>query len=143
VPSNVQTGDITVAYSRGTNNLYSGILRRPGNLLLNILSTKNAFGATLMKVLSSRTQVDQPFVQASVVGGKDHVFVGGNDFAAPMGRTATIDLSRNASATNPAFSKARIETRNTPVQNGPQIRPTSHRDGTSMPCSTAGGPLTT
>jgi hypothetical protein len=130
VPSNVQTGDITVAYSGGTNNLYSGILKRPGNLLLNILSTKNAFGTTPMKVLSSRTQVDQPFVQASVVGGKDHVFVGGNDFAAPMGRTATIDLSRNASAANPAFSKARIETRNTSGQNGPQIRPTSHRDGT-------------
>ena len=49
VPSNVQTGDITVAYSGGTNNLYSGILRRPGNLLLNILRTKNAFGTTPMK----------------------------------------------------------------------------------------------
>ena len=65
-----------------------------------------------------------------MVGGKDHVFVGGNDFAAPGGRTATIDLTRNASVTNPAFSQARIETRNTSGQDGPQIRPTSHRDGT-------------
>jgi hypothetical protein len=42
VPSNVQTGDITVAYAGGTNNLYSGILKRPGNLLLNILRMLSA-----------------------------------------------------------------------------------------------------
>jgi hypothetical protein len=97
--------------------------------LLNIFSTKNAFGATPMKVLSSRTQVDQPFVQASVVGGKEHVFVGGNDFAAPMGRTATIDLSRNACATNPAFLKARIETRNTPERSADSPHESSRWNG--------------
>jgi hypothetical protein len=130
VPSNVQTGDITVAYSGGSNNLYSGILRRPGNLLLNILRTPDAFGTAAMNVLSSRTQVDQPFVQATVVSGKEHVFVGSNDFAAPNGRSATIDFCRDASAISPAFSKARIETRSTVSQDGPQIRPTSHPDGT-------------
>ncbi|HKE30633.1 MAG TPA: hypothetical protein VKD65_02835, partial [Candidatus Angelobacter sp.] len=60
VPSNLDTGDITVGFSRSTNNLYSGILKRPGNLLLNILRTKNASAPTPMTVLSNREQVDQP-----------------------------------------------------------------------------------
>jgi hypothetical protein len=130
VPSNVQTGDITVAYSGGSDNLYSGILRRPGNLLLNILRTPDAFGTGTMNVLTSRTRVDQPFVHATVVNGKEHVFVGTNDLAVTNGRTATIDFSRDAAAATPAFSKVRIETRATSGQNGPQIRPVIHADGT-------------
>src|SRR5919199_61995 len=35
------TGDITVRFARTTNNLYAGILRRPGFLRLNILRTNN------------------------------------------------------------------------------------------------------
>lgn len=129
VPSNSQTGDITVAFS-GKNNLYSGILKRPGNLLLNILRTNNASGSTPMSVLSNRQRIDQPFMQAKTIGNKDRVYVGSNDFAAPGGRTAAIDLSMDAAKSTPSFKTVYIEKRNTSGQNGPQIRPCVHSDGT-------------
>lgn len=131
VPSNLQTGDITVGFSRSTNNLYSGILKRPGTLLLNILRTNNASAPTPMKVLSNRTQVDQPHLQATTVNSKDRVYVGNNDFEAPGGRTATVDVSLDAAASSPSFRSIRIETRNTGSagQNGPQIRLAAHPDG--------------
>ncbi|MBA3766447.1 MAG: hypothetical protein H0W99_05560 [Acidobacteria bacterium] len=129
VPSNVQTGDITLAYSR-SGFLYSGILKRPGNLLLNILRTPIPTQANLMTVLSSRTRVDQPFVQTSVIANRDHVYVGNNDFNAPGGKTATVDVSASGGANT--FTPARIERRSTGSagQNGPQIRPTSLTTGT-------------
>src|SRR5439155_1148871 len=48
------------------------------------------------------------------------LYVGINDFAAPNGRTATVDVSLNGGAT---FTSRRIESRNTLGQNGPSIRP--------------------
>lgn len=131
VPSNSSTGDITVAFG-GTNNLYSGILKRPGNLLLNVLRTDNASGSATMSILSNRVRVDQPFMQVGTVGNKDRVYVGSNDFAAPGGMTATIDLSLNGTVASPTFKTIRIEKRSTggAGQNGPQIRPCVHSDGT-------------
>jgi len=134
VPSNTATGDITVAFG-GTNNLYSGILKRPGNLLLNILRTDNAAGATPMKVLKNRTGVDQPFTQATTVAGKDRLYIGNNDLALinmNNGRTAAVDLTLDGTAATPSFKTVRIEKRSTggARQNGPQIRPCAHSDGT-------------
>jgi hypothetical protein len=132
VPSNSMTGDITVAYSGTATSLYSGILKRPGNLLLNILRTTDPTTNNLMSVLSSRSNIDQPFVQAVTVSNKQRVYVGDNDFSATGGKTATVDLSLDAGVAAPAFSSARIETRSTGSagQNGPQIRPVCHKDGT-------------
>jgi hypothetical protein len=62
--------------------------------------------------------------------GKDRVYIGNNDFAAPGGKTATIDHSLNAGVAAPVFSTIRIERRSTVSQDGPQIRPTTHPDGT-------------
>ena len=132
VPSNVQTGDITLSYSGTASKLYTGILKRPGHLLLNILRTNDPTAATVMALLQSRGNIDQPYVQAVTIGARERVYVGDNDFNAPGGRTATIDLSLNAGATAPAFSSARIEKRGTGSagQNGPQIRPACHSNGT-------------
>lgn len=124
------TGDITVRFARTTNNLYAGILRRPGFLRLNILRTNNFLGAATMTVLVDREEVDQPYVQATTVGADDWVYVGDNDFAAPGGRTATIDQSFDANALAPTFTSVRIETRATPRQDGPPIRVALHADRT-------------
>ena len=83
-----------------------------------------------MTVLVDRNSVDQPYVQAIRVPagpdkGKDRVYVGLNDFAAPGGKTATVDRSLDA-ATVPApagFQTFRIEARATSGQDGPPIRP--------------------
>jgi hypothetical protein len=124
------TGDITVRFGSTSNTLYAGILRQPGGLRLNILRTANFLGAAVMTVLVDRQSVDQPYVQAASVGGNDRVYVGNNDFAAPAGRTATVDESLNANALAPAFSSIRIEQRGTSGQDGPPIRPAIHPDGT-------------
>lgn len=132
VPSNVTTGDITISYSGTATKLYSGILKTPGHFLLNILRTNDPATSALMSVLGSRSNIDQPYVQALTIGAKERVYVGDNDFAAPEGKTATIDLSLNAGASSPTFSSARIEKRSTGSagQNGPQIRPACHPNGT-------------
>jgi hypothetical protein len=127
------TGDITVRFAGTGNTLYAGILRLPGFLRLNTLRTTNFLGPAAMTVLIDRTSVDQPYVQATTVGASDRVYVGLNDFAAPGGRTATIDQSFDAGVPvppGPVFASARIETRATSGQDGPPIRPAIHADGT-------------
>jgi hypothetical protein len=124
------TGDITVRFAGTTGTLYAGILRRPGGLRLNILRTANFVSPATMTVLVDRQSVDQPYVQAATVGADDRVYVGHNDFAAPGGRTATIEQSFNANQPAFAFNAVRIETRATSGQDGPPIRPTGHADGT-------------
>jgi hypothetical protein len=126
VPSTVMTGDITVAGTGTPNRLYGGILRRPGYLLLNELTTADFTSPTVMTVLASRSQVDQPFVRAFRAAGNDRVYVGNNDFAAGL-RTATVDVSNDGGGT---WASARIEARTTSGQDGPSIRPAVAPDGT-------------
>jgi len=85
-----------------------------------------------MKVLASRTRVDQPFLAVVARGGRDRVYVGSNDFAAAGQRTATIDQSQNGGVTTPTFRSVRVERRSTGSagQDGPQVRPICHPDGT-------------
>jgi len=110
-------------------SLYAGILRRPGSLLLNELVTRNIDSPAAMTVQSSRSRVDQPFVQASTGGGSDRVYVGNNDFNAASGRTATVDVSLNGGQT---YNSIRIEPRSTGTagQDGPSVRPSVAHDGT-------------
>jgi hypothetical protein len=134
------TADITVAFGSSSNTLYAGIIRfpfPPDHTRLNILRTKDFQSTSMMSVLVDRTGrgVDQPYVQAATAAqgadkGKDRLYVGSNDFNAPGGKTATIDQSLNAAATSPSFSVIRIESRSTPGQDGPTIRPAIHADGT-------------
>jgi hypothetical protein len=130
------TGDITLHFSNSTNTLFAGILRGDSRALrMNILRTKNFAGASPMEILADRTNVDQPYVQVSTVAkgpdkGKDRVYVGNNDLSARSG-SATIDQSLNGAGVNPTFKKIRIESRTTPGQDGPPVRPSIHPDGTA------------
>ena len=62
--------------------------------------------------------------------GPDRLYVGDNDLAVADGKTSTIDFSLNGGAARAKFKKARIEARATDQQNGPQVRPACHADGT-------------
>lgn len=134
------TGDITVAFGQD-GRLYTGILRRPGGLRLNILRTTNVNSSALMTVLVDRTGagVDQPYVETARVMrgtgvGNDRVYVGNNDFNGASGRTATVDVSLDGAAAAPPppanFAARRIEVRATGGQDLPPIRPAVHIDGT-------------
>lgn len=133
VPSNPTTGDITVRFSGTTNNLYAGILKMPGFLLLNILRTNNFCSMNPMTVLESRSSVDQPYIQATTViggsgAGRDRIYVGNNDFnIAPA--TATIDQSLDAAIPAPTVNSVPIESRSTSGQDGPPIRTAVHHSG--------------
>ena len=132
------TGDITPRFGGGSR-FYAGILRLPGSLRLNILRSTNFSGASTMTVLVDRSNVDQPYTQAQEVPsgpdvGKDRVYVGLNDLAlrSTTGRTATVETSQDAGSAAASFVSARIERRGTGTagQNGPQVRPAVHPDGT-------------
>ncbi|MFL6194353.1 MAG: hypothetical protein ACJ75H_09300, partial [Thermoanaerobaculia bacterium] len=129
------TGDVTLRFGGTSNNLYAGDLRGGAGLRLNILRTANFTAPGLMTVLVDRTNVDQPYIQATTTpGGIDRVYVGNNDFGAAGGRTATVDVSLDgllAAPPPPAnFVSRRIEARATSGQDGPPIRPIFHSDGT-------------
>src|SRR6266576_1752521 len=125
LPSNVQTADITHAGGESPA-LYATILSAP-NIALKDLETNDLLSATTMTQDATRPNVDQPFVRAVRAASTDRLYVGINDFAAPNGRTATVDVSLNGGST---FTSRRIESRNTLGQNGPSIRPAVAQNNT-------------
>jgi hypothetical protein len=127
--SSTGTSDISLAFASGGGRLYGGILRDP-TTKFETLRTASFANPTAMQVLGSRPDNDQPFTHAITKDGKDRVYIGNNDFQSP-GSTATVDVSVNARAPNPAFRKVRIEVRSTAGQDGPQVRPVAHPDGTA------------
>jgi hypothetical protein len=130
------TGDITVRFGGSSGILYAGTLRGGSGLRLNILRTGDFTSTTAMTVLVDRngSGVDQPYVQATTVGGNDRVYVGDNDFNAAAGQTASMDRSLNAGTAAPpaGMQTFRLCSRAHPSanQDGPPIRPAVHADGT-------------
>ena len=126
LPSENMTADITHAVGANPPVLYAGILKVPG-VPLNELKANDFLSPATMTLQSSRADIDQPFVRTTGVGSADRVYIGLNDFDAPDGRTATVDVSLNGGAT---YTSRRIETRGTLGQNGPSIRPAVAQDHT-------------
>src|SRR6266516_2330940 len=77
--------------------LYAGIMKVPG-FPLNELKAEDFLSATTMRLQASRSDIDQPFVRTSAVENADRVYVGLNDFEAPDGRSATVDVSLDGGA---------------------------------------------
>jgi hypothetical protein len=123
------TGDISLAFASAGGRLYGGILRLP-TINFETLRTTAFTSPTAMSILGSRPDNDQPFTHAITNGGKDRVYIGNNDFQNSP-HTATVDVSVNAGVATPTFKKVRIEARGTAGQDGPQIRPVAHQDGTA------------
>ena len=126
LPSEGMTADITHAVGATPPVLYSGILKVPG-VPLNELKAGDFLSPATMTLQASRADVDQPFVRTAQAASADRVYVGLNDFDAPDGRTATVDVSLDGGAT---YKSRRIETRATVGQNGPSIRPAVAQDRT-------------
>jgi hypothetical protein len=126
------TGDITTAFSGSGPRLHAGILRVPSGNLENLWSP--AFSAsTTMNIVLSQPDADQPFTVAAMrtvpVPAREQIYVGVNDFSVLNGRTASIQRSLGGGPA-PAYTPVRLERRVTSGQDGPQIRPAVHADGT-------------
>lgn len=126
LPSQAMTADITHVVGANPPVLYAGILKVPG-VPLNELKTTDLRSITTMTLQGSRADVDQPFIRGGAAASADRLYLGINDFAAPDGRTATVDVSLDGGAT---YTSRRIESRNTLGQNGPSIRPAVAQDHT-------------
>jgi hypothetical protein len=136
VPSagGIGTGDITLRFAGTSNRFFTSILDgATGNF--EVHRAVNFTSPTVMTVLESRSNEDQPYVQAATVMGgvgvgKDRVYIGVNDFNASGGKTATVEQTLDGGAAAPTFASVRVERRTTLGQNGPQVRPAVHGDGT-------------
>jgi hypothetical protein len=129
--------DQTLRFAATGGNLYAGVLWGGGGNIaainFDILRTNDFTGLTTMTQLATRTNDDQPFVQASTVPsgpdvGKDRVYVGSNDHA-PANIPATMDFSLDAAVAVPTTSTVVIESRSV-NRDGFQTRPAVHPDGT-------------
>src|SRR5579859_4222511 len=154
VPGNGPEGTlgITVKYGQSSNELYAGVLSGIDSSS-TILRTTNPVAGTVMTVLNSQ-QVggkQQLYVAATTVAsgpdaGKDRLYVGMNDISGPggqgeetSGQTSIIRQTMDARAAVPVFSSISLDVRPKnlgalqdliPRQNGPEVRPAVHRDGT-------------
>lgn len=131
VPSSVggATSDITTAFSGSGPRLHAGILRVP-TTNLEFFWTPNFSAAGTMNNVLSQPDADQPFTVATsrLNPAREQIFIGVNDFQTANGQTATVQRSLGGGI--PQYSPARIERRATSGQDGPQVRPAVHRDGT-------------
>jgi hypothetical protein len=126
--SGTGTSDISLAFATSGGALYGGILRDP-TTDFETLRTLTFAAPTAMDTVATRPDNDQPFAHAITNGSSDRVYIGNNDFQSTP-NTATVDVSLDGRATSPSFTSARIESRSTAGQDGPQIRPVAHADGT-------------
>jgi hypothetical protein len=136
VPSSgsLGTSDITLRFAGTSNRLFSGILDG-STTAFEVHRTTDATSSAVMTTLETRANEDQPYVQAATVmggadAGKDRVYIGVNDFNASGGKTATVEQTLDGGGAAPSFASVRVERRTTLGQNGPQVRPALHGDGT-------------
>jgi hypothetical protein len=124
------TSDISLAFASNGGGLYGGILSAATGDF-ETLRAPNVTAPNPMQSLASRPRNDQPFAHAISDGGNDRVYIGNNDFQ-NRPQTATVDvcLAAQVKSPTPTFNSARIEIRKTAGQDGPQVRPVAHADGT-------------
>jgi hypothetical protein len=120
------THDITLRFASTGNVLYAAIQRGDATNLLNILRTNDFTSANPMTELVTRQGVDQPYLEAISVAGKDRVYVGYSDLNAQG--TATVDRSLNG-ATAPVPVPIDMRPRGTCHKGAPSIRPAIHKSG--------------
>jgi hypothetical protein len=132
VPSRQQTQDISGDFGGVNGGYYAGLLKLPGDLLMSVARGTNVVSNNALKQVATRSHVDQPFVRAVAVGGRDRVYVGFNDLGSTTGQTASVFMSLDGAAPVPKFKKLQLEQRSTgnAGQNGPQVRPAVHANGT-------------
>jgi hypothetical protein len=125
-----ETQDQSPCFARTSNELYLGTVRGD-NSHLNVLRAADP-SAGVAAIIEDRSPVDQPWVEATTVvggpdNGKDRVYVGYNGSGS---RSATVDICLDALAATPTFNPVQLDPRNPSPNDGYEIRPAIHSDGT-------------
>ncbi|HEV8324327.1 MAG TPA: hypothetical protein VG389_22105 [Myxococcota bacterium] len=126
-----QTRDQSPAFARTSNELYLGVIRGD-NSRVDVLRTANPSAGNAADVIEDRPFADQPWAEATTViggpdDGKDRLYVGYND-SAPQ--SATVEIWLDAGAATPTFNQVRLDPRAPSPNDGYEIRPAIHSDGT-------------
>jgi len=126
-----ETVDQSPSFAKLSDGLYIGTLRGD-NGQLNVLRT-TAPGTTAGAVIEARPPADQPWMEATTViggsdDGKDRLYVGYNRDA--IARSATVDVCLDAASPTPTFTQVQLDPRSPSPNDGYEIRPAAHRDGT-------------
>lgn len=127
-----ETHDQSLAFAKTSGELYIGLVRGDTGDM-NYLRGANPATATF-SLFGERASIDQPWMEASsVVGGpddgKDRIYLGYSDLGHTP-QSATVDICLDALANSPSFTQVRLDPRSPSPQDGYEIRPTVHRDGT-------------
>jgi FG-GAP-like repeat len=125
----IGTSDITLKFAGTSNRLFTSILGGTSGAF-EVFRTTDFTASAVMTQLEKRSNEDQPYVESVTVSGKDRAYIGVNDFNASGGKTATMEQTLDGGISSPSFSSIRLEKRTTSGQNGPQVRPAIHADGT-------------
>jgi hypothetical protein len=114
----------------GGSALYAGILRTD-NQALDVLRSAPYSPSTVMQILTSRTAIDQPYVETRHAEHKDRVFVGNNDAISGPFRGSVEHSADARHAPPPAgFNQSTLDQRTPFNRELPSIRAASHHDGT-------------
>ena len=127
-----QTLDQSPAFARTSDEFYMGVIRGD-NSRVNVLRTANPSAGNAADVIENRAFADQPWIDATtVIGGADdgkvRVYVGYNDNS--TAKSARLEVWLDALATTPTFNQVTLDPRSPSPQDGYEIRPAAHRDGT-------------
>jgi hypothetical protein len=126
-----ETHDQSPLFGGAADQLYMGTLRGDTGDL-NILRTGDPTVGTA-DLIEKRSPVDQPWVEAITVrggsdDGKGRLYVGYNRNS--TAKSATVDICLDARASSPSFNQVQLDPRNPSPNDGYEIRPTAHLDGT-------------
>jgi hypothetical protein len=125
-----ETHDQSPLFAKTTGELYLSTLRGDTGDL-DVLHTADP-ATTAAILLETRPPVDQPWIEATTViggpdDGKDRLYIGYNRNGA---KSATVDICLDAQAAAPVFTRVQLDPRNPTPNNGYEIRPTAHSNGT-------------
>ena len=126
-----ETHDQSPFWGGTSDQLFMGTLRGDTGDL-NVLRTDDPSVGTA-DLIEQRSPVDQPWVEATAVhGGSDdgqvRLYVGYNRNV--IAKSATVDVCLDARASSPSFNRIQLDPRNPSPNDGYEIRPTVHPDGT-------------
>jgi len=135
-----QPFDQSIAFARSSGELYMGLMNGPNAPnpddvgKLSVVRSDDLVSGAEFALMKGGGFIDQPWVEATTVrggddDGKDRLYLGYNDPDSTK-QSATVEVCLNARASSPSFKRVRLDPRFTDPQDGFEIRPTIHPDGT-------------